>query len=152
MILTEKECEKLNSKIRNTFKNKINMPKTTPNSIIHADFGYKIFNIWDRQLLLHGTNWYARINGHDLCSETALIRLQHLQNQYWSHQPILESKFPFWKQKHTNLTNDTLNILKLQGITFQSTHNTHICETPYGGTTPIERIMPQHGTTNSNML
>jgi hypothetical protein len=141
MILSEKECEKLNSKIRKSFKNRINMPSTLPNSITHADFRYKLFNIWDRQLLLHGTNWYARMNGHDICSITATIRLQQLQNAYWSHKSITESKLPFWTYKQNNLSNDILNILKLQGITFQISNHMSLAQPPSGGLIPIEKIM-----------
>src|SRR5277367_2625818 len=119
MILSENECDILNSKILQTFKNKNNLPTTTPNCILFSDFGYKLFNIWNRQLLLHGSNLQNRINNHNLCNNTTMIRLQQLQNQYWSHTSILEDKLPFHTKKNSNLTNDILNILKIQGITFQ---------------------------------
>src|SRR5271170_8028135 len=113
MVLTEKECDKLNSKILQVFKNKINMPTTTPNCVIFSDFGYKLFNIWDRQLLLHGTNLYNRINEHNILNETTIICLQQLQNRFWFHTFILEYKLLFSIKKNTNLTNEILNILKV---------------------------------------
>src|SRR5271170_7524929 len=141
MVLTEKECDKLNSKILQVFKNKINLLTTTPNCIIFSDFGYKLFNIWDKQLLLHGTNLYNRINEHNLSNKTTIIRLQQLQNLYWSHTSILEDKFLFSTKKNTNLTNEIFNILKIQGITFQLSHHSHLGTLTTKNLTPISSIM-----------
>src|ERR1051326_4144120 len=81
------------------------------------------------------------MNNNDLCSQTAHIRLQQLQNEYWSHKSFLEEKFSLWTKKNTNLTKDLLNILKLQGITFKTTNNQNICIPPKGGHIPISTIV-----------
>jgi len=38
--------------------------------------GYKIFNIKDRQLITHGSNWFNRINDNKEVGSTTRIRLQ----------------------------------------------------------------------------
>src|SRR5271170_2737313 len=95
MSLSEDECNKLNSKIIKIFKHKVHLSSIAPDCIIHADFGYKLFNLWDRQVLIQGKNLTDRINNQDLCSTTAKIRLQQLQNLFWSTQSIIDYKFIF---------------------------------------------------------
>src|SRR4051812_43134126 len=140
MVLSEQECNKISGKINKVFKHKAGLPSTTPNSIIHADFGYKLFNLWDRQILLHGNNWVSRMNGHDTCSITTQIRLQQLQNKYWAPTSVCQNKLPFWSQKKNNLTNKLLNMLKVQGITFSLTNHMTIGIPPQGGNIFIKEI------------
>jgi exonuclease III/ribonuclease HI len=142
MVLTERECNILNSPISKVFKQKAKLPSTTIDSLLYSPFGYRLFNLWDRQIAHHATRFFERINNNDTCANTTLIRLQQLQNEYWSTQSILCTKTPYWTSgKKTNLNKDILNILKVQGITFTSTCNFEVC-TPISGTgTPIESFM-----------
>jgi hypothetical protein len=140
LVLSEPEYEKISSKINKVFKYKVNLSSTTPNCIIHTEFGYKLFNIWDRQILLHGNNWMTRINNQDSCSISSQIRLQQLQNEYWSHTSVIEDKLLFWRKKRNNLTNEILNILKVQGITFSLTEHMSIGKPIQGGKLAIKSI------------
>ena len=96
MTLTEKECSKYNSKINKVFRHKAHLASTAPDCILHMESGYKLFNIWDRQVLTQGKNWITRMSNNDLCTHTAEIRLQQLQNKCWSTYPITTHKLPFW--------------------------------------------------------
>ena len=67
LVLTEPECNTINSKIMQTFKHKIHLPTTAINSGIYMHTGYKIFNIYDRQLELHSKNLLNRLNSDNIC-------------------------------------------------------------------------------------
>ena len=56
MIISQKECNKIASKLSNTIKHKLGLAKTAPNNIIYNNKEYGMFHIWDRQMLLHGKN------------------------------------------------------------------------------------------------
>jgi ribonuclease HI len=142
LVLTEQECNVLNGPITKVFKHKAGLPASTINSIIHAPFGYKVFNLWDRQIHTHATKFFNRLNDSDMCASTTKIRLQQLQNTFWSTNSILHNKLPFWtSSRKRNLNNDILNMLKVQGITFTTTFHHQICETINNRGTPIEAFM-----------
>src|SRR4051812_19930306 len=61
LVLTEPECNTINSKIMQTFKHKIHLPTTAVNSGIYMHTEYKIFNIYDCQLELHSKNLLNRL-------------------------------------------------------------------------------------------
>src|SRR4051812_4457312 len=84
LVLSEDTCEKINSQIRQVFKNKCKLTITFPNSMIHASWGYQVFNITDRQLQKHAIDLIQRINENNLCGATTPIRIQQLQNNIWS--------------------------------------------------------------------
>src|SRR5581483_9177122 len=65
-ILTQREYDKINSKIISTFKHKVRLPSTAINSDIHLHTGYKIFNIYDRQLKLQTTRWTQDLNERNI--------------------------------------------------------------------------------------
>ena len=57
MIISQKEWNKIASKLSNTIKHKLGLAKTAPNNIIYNNKEYGMFHIWDRLMLLHGKNW-----------------------------------------------------------------------------------------------
>ena len=62
MILSSNTCNKINSKISKVIKHKLGLANTTPNNAIFNPLEYGFCNIWDRQIIHHGTNWNHRIN------------------------------------------------------------------------------------------
>src|SRR3954469_3495510 len=90
LVLTEPECNTINSKIIHMFNHKIHLPTTAINSGIYMHTGYKIFNIYNRQLELHSKNLLNRLNSDNICRWISNARLQHLQNLFWSTQNVTQ--------------------------------------------------------------
>src|SRR4051812_47708427 len=104
-----------------TFKHKIYLPTTAINSRIYMHTGYKIFNIYNRQLELYFKNLLNRLNSDNICGWIFNARLQHLQNLFWSTQNITTTQEQFKIKRYLSLTNNILNIMKK--------HNLHILQT-----------------------
>jgi hypothetical protein len=49
------------ARITKTIKHKLNLASTAPNCCIFNPSEYGFFHIWDRQLILHCTNWTHKI-------------------------------------------------------------------------------------------
>ena len=120
--LSELECKQINSIILRMFKHKLKLPTITINSAMHMHTGYKIFNIYDRQLEAHLKFWFQSINSYNLNGILARGHLQHLQNHTWSTNSILQAEQYKIKKKNFSLTNEIFNLLKDNDITIIPTH------------------------------
>jgi hypothetical protein len=127
-------------KIATTFKHKIGLANTIPNSAVFNKHEYGLFHIWDRQLQLHATNWLSRIITTNTTGLTAKHRLQTLQNHFWIPKNILEHmQEPFLKPGQ-NLTHDIIWLLKQHGFTFHLNNTSQILTIPEMLGTPIVDI------------
>ncbi|RHZ45763.1 hypothetical protein Glove_655g2 [Diversispora epigaea] len=93
MTLSEKECLKITTKFISMIKNKALLPITAPNALIHAKEAYDVCHLWDRQLQMQSNNLFNRLNDKGMLGCSTRVRLQHLQNSFWSGQSITESLF-----------------------------------------------------------
>src|SRR6185436_16783481 len=123
LILSKSQCDKINAKILNFFKNKTGFARTAINSLFFMEEGYKIFNIRDRQLQLQGTNWIKRINADNKVETTTRIRLQQYQNEIWQPESVLTNITCVKVNTGHNLTGDILELLKESGFSFPITIN-----------------------------
>jgi ribonuclease HI len=142
MILKDKLVDQVNAKIRQCFKNVIGFSRSIPNSILHSHWGYRIFNMEDRQLQLHATELMNRLNMNNECGLTTKIRLQSLQNRTWSTKSIWQMQTESWK----GISNLGLNgrIIEMMGkydINIQITSENKFPICPIGGNIPIETFM-----------
>jgi len=104
--------------------------------------GYKIFHIYDRQLQLHTKSWLEHINGNNINNKIARTRLQHLQNHFWSINKILDPDIIYKTKRGHNLTNEILNLMKLNNLSITLPENQNILEYPQTSLTPIEKYVP----------
>ncbi|RHZ74829.1 hypothetical protein Glove_219g90 [Diversispora epigaea] len=81
IILNESVINKINVNIKGCFKNTVRFVLSLPNSILYLHWGYRLFNIENRQLQLHGIEFMNRLNMNNRCGITTKIRLQDLQNK-----------------------------------------------------------------------
>jgi ribonuclease HI len=144
MYIPENICNNLITKIAKTFKHKVGLANTTPNNCIYNKLEYGIFHIFDRQVQLHATNWLNRINLENTTGKIARFRLQSLQNQFWSHNNILDHMDKPFLKKGRNLTHDILWLLKTQGIKFRPSNNPTTITTINKTDLTIEEIMGKH--------
>ena len=68
---------------------------------------------------MHVNNLSNRLNDKKLLGSTTRIRLQNLQNLFWSNEPITESLETFKTGRNQSLINDILNICKANKFTFK---------------------------------
>jgi hypothetical protein len=121
MTLSETKCNNLTSKISNTIKHKLSLPKTAPNNCIFSNLEYGFFHLWDRQLLLHSTRWTERINNSNLAGKCARIALQQYQNLAWTSTCVTFKHFQWITlNRRKSLTYDILTMLRLQEIFFKN--------------------------------
>src|SRR5271170_537265 len=129
LVLPKDTCNSIMSKITTSFKHKIGLASTAPNNMIFNKLEYGFHHIFERQVLLHASNWPLRINSTSLAGEIARHKLQALQNIAWTPINILEDFQKITKRQHQNLTHDILWLLRQQGISFSSrnTNDTPTC-------------------------
>jgi len=131
MLVSNDFCNKVNSKLMSMAKQKMSFAKTTLNSIFYMKDGYNFFNLQDRQLQIHGSNWLKRLNDNTEVGTTTRIRLQNYQNEAWQPSSILENDIVTTIKKGHNLTGDILELLKAHKFTFKLTkNNTNILKFP----------------------
>src|SRR5829696_3889627 len=134
MLLSKSQCDKINAKVLNFFKNKTGFARSAINSLFFKEEGYKIFNIRDRQLQQHGANWIKRINENNEVGITTRIRLQHYQNEAWQTESVLTNKIQVDINMGHNLTGYILELLKENDFSFATTEsNKDLITTPTGG-------------------
>ena len=123
MTITEKQCEKTMGILNRTYKHKLNIAQTAPNTILYNPAEYGFFHIADRQILMHANNWYKRINDQGLLGKITRMRLQELQNRWWSTSVVSSTDFtkPFLPQGQ-DLTHDITLLLRQQGFTGATNH------------------------------
>src|SRR5438552_10327672 len=92
--------------------------------------GYKIFNIYNRQLKVHLKFWYQSINSLNINGTVTRGQLQHLQNYIWSTKSILQSEYTNIKKQNFSLTNQILNLLKNNNINIRSEEHTSELQSP----------------------
>jgi hypothetical protein len=142
MILPVQTVDLLNSKIRQCFKSCMGFQSSLPNSILHSHWGYRIFNIEDRQLQLHATELMNRLNMDNECGVITKIRLQCLQNRIWSTKPLWQLTTESW-QRITNLGLDgqVIALLAKNDINFSITIQNQFPICPTGGNISVEQFM-----------
>src|SRR5581483_9719713 len=131
-ILTQQECNHINSKIISTFKHKLGLPWTAINSGIYLHTGYKIFNIYDRQLKLQTTRWLQDLNAENITGLITRARLQHLQNWAWTTNNILDANYRITSPPRHNLSAKILLLLKENNLHINTTEK-HQLTTPIPG-------------------
>src|SRR6185295_5299855 len=119
MTLTENECWKMTTRFLSVIKNKALLARTSPNAIMYAKEAYNVCNLWDRQLQMHSSNLLNRLNDKRVLGLSTRIRLQHLQNIFWSGAIVTESTDCVKTTRGQSLLNDILRICKPHDITFQ---------------------------------
>ncbi|CAG8698445.1 988_t:CDS:2 [Dentiscutata erythropus] len=142
MILPSTVTNKLNSAIKKCFKSSVGFQSSLPDSILHSHWGYRIFNIEDRQLQLHATELMNRLNMDNECGVTTRIRLQYLQNRIWSDEPIWQLSAESWhKFTHLGLNGQILALLAENDINFNVTTQNQFPICPIGGNISISKFM-----------
>ncbi|RHZ87129.1 hypothetical protein Glove_40g121 [Diversispora epigaea] len=141
MTLSEKECLKITTKFISMIKNKALLPITAPNALIHAKKAYDVCHLWDRQLQMQSNNLFNRLNDKGMLGCSTRIRLQHLQNSFWSGQSITESLFTMKIKRRRSLINDILVICKTHDLTFKLSKNLNDNLLIKGGNITIEEIL-----------
>ncbi|RHZ86816.1 hypothetical protein Glove_44g5 [Diversispora epigaea] len=129
MVLSESVCNTVNSTVLQFFKNKVGFVRSAMNSIFFMSEGYKLFNIQNRQIQMHGVNWLKRVNADNDVGLSTRIRLQQYQNATWHHKSILNSITIVNTKIGHNLIGDILGMLKAIDFKF------HICTTLPGSLT-----------------
>jgi len=119
MVLTENECGKITSRFVSTIKNKALLARTAPSALLYAKEAYNVGNLWDRQLQMHSSNLLSRLNDKGILGNSMRIRLQHLQNSFWSSQIITETLDSVKVKRGFSLLNDILIICKQHDLTFK---------------------------------
>ncbi|RHZ58961.1 hypothetical protein Glove_366g6 [Diversispora epigaea] len=141
MILSEKECLKITTKFISMIKNKALLPITVPNALIHAKEAYDVCHLWNRQLQMQSNNLFNRLNDKGMLGCSTRVRLQHLQNSFWSGQSITESLFTMKTKRGWSLINDILVICKTHDLTFKLSKNLNDNLLIKGGNIAIEEIL-----------
>ncbi|RHZ66065.1 hypothetical protein Glove_309g14 [Diversispora epigaea] len=90
MTLLEKECLKITTKFISMIKNKVLLPTTMPNTLIHAKEAYDVCHLWDHQLQMQSNNLFNRLNdkGGNLIIEEVLDD----ESQYWLIRKSLRNR------------------------------------------------------------
>ncbi|RHZ72733.1 hypothetical protein Glove_239g8 [Diversispora epigaea] len=141
MTLSEKECLKITTKFISMIKNKALLPITAPNALIHAKEAYDVCHLWDRQLQMQSNNLFNRLNDKGMLGCSTRVRLQHLQNSFWSGQSITESLFTMKTKRGRSLLNDILVICKIHDLTFKLSKNLNDNLLIKGGNITIEELL-----------
>lgn len=141
IIISKKQCNHLNSMCLKVIKHKAGFAQTAINSMFYLPEGYKLFDIYDRQLQLHIKNLSDRLNKKDNLGNSTIIRLQQFQNYLWTDKEFIKMKDTIKIKDHFNLTASIINLAKEINITWQITKTgTHDLNIPYGGKILIEDI------------
>ncbi|RHZ82945.1 hypothetical protein Glove_102g45 [Diversispora epigaea] len=75
MVLSKSVCNIVNSTVLQFFKNKVGIARLAINSIFFMSGGYKLFNIQNHQIQMHGVNWLKRVNADNDVGLSMRIRL-----------------------------------------------------------------------------
>ncbi|RHZ48727.1 hypothetical protein Glove_543g114 [Diversispora epigaea] len=119
------------------YLNKVGFARSAMNSIFFISGGYRLFNIQNRQILMHGVNWLKKVNVDNDVSLSTQIHLQQYQNATWHHESVLNSLTVINIKMGHNLTGDILRMLKIIDFKF------HICTTLPGSLTfPSRGFIP----------
>ncbi|RHZ87114.1 hypothetical protein Glove_40g116 [Diversispora epigaea] len=121
MTLSEKECLKITTKFISMIKNKVLLPITAPNALIHAKETYDVCHLWNRQLQMQSNNLFNRLNDKG--------------------QSITESLFTMKTKRGRSLINDILVICKTHDLTFKLSKNLNDNLLIKGGNITIEEIL-----------
>src|SRR5579864_502911 len=78
-FLTEKECNNIITEFRRTFKHKLSLPKSVPNTLMDDRNLYDFRNLYDIKIQAKITNFLVQINANDLLGTVTNIRLKQLQ-------------------------------------------------------------------------
>ena len=68
---------------------------------------------------MHSSNLLSRLNDKGILGNSMRIRLQHLQNSFWSSQIITETLDSVKVKRGFSLLNDILIICKQHDLTFK---------------------------------
>src|SRR6185369_8620080 len=121
MTLSTNTCNKFQSKISKTIKHKLGLVTTTPNTVLYNPLEYGFFQIWERQIIHHGTNWQIRINSPNHAGILIRIQTQETQNIYWStHSFTLLHLTQLFIQRGKNLIHDIVFLLRQHGFNFNT--------------------------------
>ena len=79
--MTEKECNNIITSFRMTFKHKLSLPSTIPNTIMDNRNLYDFRNLYDLQIQAKITNFLVQINAEDILGEVTEIRIKQIQSE-----------------------------------------------------------------------
>jgi hypothetical protein len=137
VCLTRQECENINKKIRKLIKNKTGFASTAPNTLIHGQANYKIFDLHYRQIQKHINDLTNRFSRKDSVGLLTRENIQNIQWFAWTHKDILNNCPKIWK-KSFSFTHDILRYAQNEEITLtenseyitiiKPTKHTHIIE------------------------
>src|SRR4051812_29441298 len=143
MTISIKECEKITNRFINVIKNKALLSRTTPNALIYAKEAYGVCNLWERQLQMHSSNLLHRLNNKGILGLSTRIRLQYLQNLFWSREVVTESSNHVKTAKGQSLINEIIHICGLNNISYKLSHGIVDSLIIKGGNITIEEIIKQ---------
>ena len=146
IILSENVCNKLNSMCLKVIKHKAGFAQTAINSLFFLNEGYKVFNINDRQIQMHGKNINDRLNRTDILGITTNIRLQQFQNFLWTDKSFMETDKVIKIKEGSNLTASIINLCKRNKIKWHKTKDgEYNLKIPSGGKILIEMALESIG-------
>ena len=94
IVFSQSYYNKILSQHIGLVKHKAKLSRTIPTStLLHLQI-YNIKNIWDIQLQHHISNFFKWLNNTDLLRVSTQIRVQQLQNNFWSPISILSHSNP----------------------------------------------------------
>ncbi|RHZ74336.1 hypothetical protein Glove_226g47 [Diversispora epigaea] len=143
MTLTESECVKITSHFISTIKNKALLARTAPGALLYTKEAYNVVNLWVRQLQMHSSNLLSRLNDKRILGNSMRIRLQHLQNSFWSSQIVTETMDSIKVKRSYSLLNDILIICKQHELTFKLSSDIHKSLLIKGGKVTIEELLQE---------
>jgi hypothetical protein len=91
LVLSDKEAEKINKKIRCLVKHKIGFATSSPNSMIHNKLSYGIFDIQSRQVQKHLSDLETHYTAKNLIGQLTRENIDNLQWFSWSNKCIFHS-------------------------------------------------------------
>ncbi|RHZ45504.1 hypothetical protein Glove_673g5 [Diversispora epigaea] len=120
--------------------------------LIHAKEAYDVCHLWDRPLQMQSNNLFNRLNDKGMLGCSTRVRLQHLQNSFWSGQSITELLFTMKTKRGRSLLNDILVICKTHDLTFKLSKNLNDNLLIKGGNITIEEILDDKISHNGKIL
>ncbi|RHZ63860.1 hypothetical protein Glove_327g14 [Diversispora epigaea] len=142
IVLGETIKNELNVSIKKCFKSVIGFSVALPDNVLHSHWGYRLFNIEDRQIQLHVTELMNRLNMNNKCGITTRMRLQDLQNNIWSTNSIWRIQSNTWKGiSNRELNGEILELLVTNKIQIEITESHKFPIAPMGGNISIEEFI-----------
>ena len=130
LLFSKTDCEKLMRPLKALVKNKSHLPLHTSNSILHHPKIYNLENLWQVQSRSKISELFYRLNDSGILGKITFIRLQSLQEQRWSFNPILSTPTPEYSQPGKNLIASILTLMYERNISFHHTSHFNTQLTP----------------------